>query len=186
MSQFTKTAKSILAVIAVADMSAFSDLTSLTLVSIILGSAVIILGLQFSIKFASIVGLLIVGVAAASSMNMVTVLEVAPLIGAITGLLIPMMLLLGICLTADDETDQAAEVGRKQLAIAIAFAGMVLASAPIVSLVLSFALPTVTMRFTAVTEIAIMMVFLIGGGIILTRESREKKTAVTVVRPDNA
>ncbi|HJX04541.1 MAG TPA: hypothetical protein VJ489_01850 [Thermoplasmata archaeon] len=176
MSYFSRLTRTILAVIAIIDLAVFSDLVILTLISLVIGSAVIVLGLQYSFRSASIVGLLIVGTAAAASMSITTILEAGLLLGAISGLLIPMMLLTWICFSADEDQDQGSTISRREIAIALVFAGVVVTSAPLVSLMISFVLPTMTMRFTAATEIAIMMLALISGGMLLTREKGAAKS----------
>lgn len=170
MNGLSKITTIILVVIAMIDLALFSNMTILTLVAYLIGVLGMTLGIQFSYRSASVFGLFIIGTAAAASMEFATVLQVSPLLAAISGLMIPMFVLTWTAFSVNEQGHQDIGSSRRGIAASVFYAGVVLASAPVISFFMSFLLPTVTTRFSTVTEISIMMVVLITSGILLTTE----------------
>ena len=154
---------------ALGDLLLFSHATILTLIALGIGAAMILLGILNSYKPASVVGLIIVAIGAAGSMQLSTLLEIGAILTALIGLAVPLLLLTWTALSVEEEEPKEAFITKTPLIAALTYALLCLWTPSLVLLVMGFAIPTVSMRATATTEIAIMLVAVIIGGMILTR-----------------
>ncbi len=158
-----------LVIIAIVDLALFSTITILTVLAYVIGALGIALGSRYSYRNASVLGLLITGTAAAASMNFTTVLDMGPLLAAISGLMIPMFVLAWAALAPSGDMIPSTPHARRGITLSVVFAGVVIASEPVATFFLSLLLPSLTTRFTTVSEVAIMLVVLTASGIFLTR-----------------
>ncbi len=155
----------------------FSRLTILSLAAIAIGVFTMFLGLEFSYRPASVIGLLAVAVTASASITILSLDTIGAVLTAMIGLLLPLLVLIWIALSAEEGDKQEVAVVRKSAALSVLFAIICLWSAPLAILAISFFAPTVAMSASTLTEISIVIVVTIGGALLVLR----RKPAI--VRP---
>jgi hypothetical protein len=168
LSELPKASSTALVIIAVIDLALFSNMTVFGLIAYVIGALGLALGILYSYKPSAIVGLLLTGVAGAASMEFTSLLDTGPLFAAIVGLMIPMFVITWIALSLHEESSRETWPARKTVSVSVLYAGLVLVSTPLISLLLSLFVPSVTTRFTTVTEAAILFVVLTVSAVILT------------------
>jgi len=159
-----------LVILLVTDILVFSRATTLTIMGMVIGTAVVLLGLAYSYRVAAFVGMLVVATVAGASVEIPTLTELSSLLTAMLGLLLPIFALAWLALTAEEKQGREVTLMRRPLGIAIAFAILALWSAPLTILVMSLFAPNIALRLTVVTEAAIMLIAAIIGIVILTRK----------------
>lgn len=159
----------ILVIAVAADIMVFSRISALPLIATAAGTAMILLGIEYSYRPASLAGLLAVVIAAASSVEIPTLLELGMILTALIALLIPVLLLIWLALSAEEGEEQQVSLMTKPGAISLGYALACLWAVPIALLIVSLLTPTLSMRITIITEAAIILIATIAGGILLTR-----------------
>lgn len=156
-------------ILATADLMVFSRLTIFPLLGIIIGIVAMFLGLAYSYRPASVVGMLVVAVSASASISIPSLLTIGDLLTAIVGLLLPLLMLIWIALSAEEGDNQQVAVIRKAAYISVGYSLVCLWSAPIAVLVISVFAPTIAMSISTLGEIAIIMVATIASGLLVLR-----------------
>jgi hypothetical protein len=156
-------------ILATADLMIFSRLTIFPLMAISIGIVVMFLGLEYSYRPASIIGMLVVAIAASASISIPSLLTIGNLLTAIIGLLLPLLMLIWIALSVEEGDNQQVAVVRRAAYVSVAYSLVCLWSAPLVVLVVSLFSPTIAMSMTTLGEISIMMVATIAGGLLVLR-----------------
>lgn len=163
--------------LSVATLMIFSRLTILSLAAVVIGVFTMFLGLEFSYRPASVIGLLVVAVTASASITIPSLATIGALLTAMIGLLLPLLMLIWIALSAEEGDKQEVTVVKKSAVLSVLYAIICLWSAPLAILVISFFAPTVAMSASTLAEISIVMVVTIGGALLVLR----RKPAI--VRP---
>jgi TRAP-type C4-dicarboxylate transport system permease small subunit len=171
MTVFTRQTRIAVVLAAVSAIIVFSEITVLELVAVGVGAALILLGMTYSYRQPSAIGLLVVSAAAAASIDVTTLLEADILLMAIIGLLIPVSLLAWISLTVEEKEAIDELPAKRPLTIASIYGLFCLLSVPLVVLIVSVIGPGISMRIASMTEAAIMLITAIAGGILITMRS---------------
>jgi len=156
-------------ILATADLMIFSRLTVFPLVAISVGIVVMFLGLEYSYRLASVVGMLVVAIAASASIPIPSLLTIGDVLTAIIGLLLPLLMLIWIALAAEEGDSQQVAVVRRAAYTSVAYSLACIWAPPITVLAISLFSPTVAMSVSTLSEISIMMVATIAGGLIVLR-----------------
>jgi hypothetical protein len=156
-------------ILATADLMIFSRLTIFPLMAISVGIVVMFLGLEYSYRPASVIGMLVVALAASASISIPSLLTIGDLLTAFIGLLLPLLMLIWIALSAEEGENQQVAVIRRAAYVSVAYSLVCLWSAPLIVLVISLFTPTVAMSVSTLSEISIMMVATIAGGLVVLR-----------------
>jgi len=159
----------ILVVAVAADIMIFSRITTLPLIAIAVGTAMVLLGIEYSYRVASFAGLLVVAATGGASVEITSLLELDTILTAMIGLLIPILVLVWLALSAEEGERQQVSVMKRPAAISLGYAFFCVWSVPIVILIMSLLIPTISMRITTITEAAIILIATIAGGVLLTR-----------------
>ena len=156
----------ILVLAAVADILVFSTASPLTILLAGTGSAMIVLGINYSFKPSSFIGLSMLAVTAALGMEISSLTDITTLAVAIVGLLLPAFFLAMLAL-ASEEPEHRMPIVRQPLLLSLGFAMLCLWAIPIVSLLTSLVAPMLSVRLTPMTEAAVMLLAAIAGGILI-------------------
>jgi len=159
----------ILVVAVAADIMVFSRITTLPLIAIAAGTAMVLLGIEYSYRQASFAGFLVVAVTGGASIEITSLLELSIILTAMIGLLIPILILAWLALSSEEGERQQIFVMKRPAAISLGYAFVCLWSVPIVIFIMSLLIPTISMRITTITEAAIILIANIAGGVFLTR-----------------
>lgn len=169
MITLSKGARMILVVAAAADIMVFSRITTLPLIAIVVGTAMALLGIEYSYRPASFAGLLVMAMTGAASIEITSFLELDAVLTAMIGLLIPVLVLAWLALSAEEGERQQVSVMKKPAAISLGYVFTCLWSVPIVIFIMSLLIPTTSMRITMIAEVAIITIVTIAGGLFLAR-----------------
>jgi hypothetical protein len=156
-------------ILATADLMVFSRLTLFPLMAISIGTVVMLLGVQYSYRLASVIGMLVVAIAASASVTVPSLLTIGELLTVIIGLLLPLMMLIWIALSAEEGDTQHVAVVRRAAYMSVAYSLACLWTTPLVVLAISLFSPSVAMSISTLGEISIMMVATIAGGLLVLR-----------------
>lgn len=159
----------VLAIAAVADLIVFSQHSLLVILAQIVGAALVLLGMLYAYRPSSVAGLLIAATASAAAINLPSLLEVGQVITGILSLAIPAFILTWIALSAEEGESRDVILLKRPAMVALTYALICLWSAPLVILFVGLLRPTISARTTSTTEIAIIMITTIVGGVLLTR-----------------
>jgi hypothetical protein len=159
----------VLAVLSVIDLMIFSRLTILPLIGMLIGAAVILLGLEYQYRPASFIGLLVVAIASSASINIPSLLTIGNVLTAMIGLFLPLVILIWLALSSEEGDTQHVSVVRSAATTSLGYALVCIWVAPIAALIISLFLPTVAMRMSTFAEICMMLVATIAGGVLILR-----------------
>lgn len=163
----------VLVVAVAADMLVFAKASGMTLIGIVTGGATVLLGMTFSYRPASAIGVIIICATGAAAIQISTLTEVGTLITAAFGLVIPVIVLTLVSLSAEREEAASIILRKRPILRAAGYAVACLFAVPITVLLISFVAPGVSTRVATMTEAAILLVVTIGAGTALTwREPR--------------
>lgn len=169
--------------LAVLDLMIFSHLTILPMIAILIGAVVIFLGIEYSYRPASIVGMLVVAIAASASISIPSLLTLSNLLTAMVGLLLPLLILIWLALSTEEGEAQEVTVVRNAALVSVGYALVCIWSAPIAILVVSLFSPTLAMNVSILVEISILLVITVAGGVLMMR--RTPRT-ITPAEPESA
>lgn len=172
--------RELIIVLCVVVMSVFSNITLLTMTALALGTLAITLGISYSYRPASIVGLLTIYVSAASTMEIPTLIETSLVITAILGMLVPVVLLGILALSFEDEENDSIVIPKRPLAMSLFYGIVCVMAAPLVSLVISIVAPTIALNVNIVSQMALVFIVAIFGGVYLTMT---KAAAAPILSP---
>ena len=129
----------------------------------------IVSGLLTTYRPAAAIGLLAAATGATVMVEFESVAELNIFIGSITVLFVPVFIISWIALSSEEE-DAPFEFKpeRKAVLSTAIYASLCLASAPAVVFILGIFSPSISIRMSLMSEIAIMLVAAIAGAIILT------------------
>lgn len=175
MNRLDAAAKVLVVVMLLAAMSVFMEATILTLIALVLGGAMVVLGSIYSYRPGTVTGVVAVAAGAAASVNLETLLEVRTVLTALLGLMLPLFLL-ALYTLGTGEDARTAPVKRRPALVALMFCLGCLLSAPLVVGLLSLVLPTMTTRLSGTAETAIVLLVAAVGSVLLTRHTSAKKT----------
>jgi len=161
--------RELIILISVVVLSVFSSITLLTMTALALGTIAITLGISYSYRPASIVGLLTIYISAASAMEIHTLIETSMVITAILGMLVPVVLLGILALSFEDEENDSIVIPKRPLAISLFYGIVCVMAAPLVSLAISLLAPTIALNVNIVSQMALVFIAAVFGGIYLTR-----------------
>lgn len=166
-------------VFAVIDLLIFANAGPMTLLAVGIGTVVLLMGMAYYHRSAAVLGTLIVTIGAGSAIEIPTLLELASTMTAILGLLIPASVLTWLALSTEEGERLDVELASRSTWINAAFMFGCIWSVPVVVVMVSLVAPGVSMRMTAVSEVAIILVTAaILGTLITLRIDREPKRAL--------
>ncbi len=177
MIRISRWQRIVVLLLTVADLMLFSRLTIMPLVAIVIGVFTMFLGLEFSYRPASVVGMLVVAITVSASIAISSLITIGAILTAMLGLLLPLVMLIWIALSAEEGDTQSVAVVRRAAVLSVGYALVCIWSAPLTILVVSLFTPTIAMSASTLAEIAIILVATIAGAIIALR----RKPAI--VRP---
>jgi len=169
-------AKILLVAVMVIEMSVFAEATVLTLISLALGGIMIALGSLYAYRPGAIVGVIVVAIGAASSIQLDTVLEASAVLTAVLGLLLPLFVLALHALGAELGDLRVLPARSRHAAFALLFGVICVISAPLLTGMMSVILPTMAMRLGITAETAILLLVAAAGSVILTRRTSARRT----------
>lgn len=176
MSGLDSAARALVVAALLAAMSVFMHATLLILIALVLGGAMVVLGSLYLYRPGAMMGLVIVAMCAASSIDLDSILEVGKLLTAILGLLLPLFLLALRALKVEDEDSRILPISGRPALQALAFGLACVLSAPIVAGLTSVAVPATATQLSGVAETAMLLLAAAGGSMLLTRQARAKRT----------
>jgi hypothetical protein len=150
----------------------FSRMSSYSLFVLAFGAFIMLLAFASYYRPAALFGLLIVAISATMSMEIDTLIETAPLMTALVGLLIPMTLLTLFALSSESDGEDG-YVQRRPALVGAAYTGCCLLSVPIVIAATGLVFPNMSLRFFGMTEISILLMFSAVLAIVLTSREPE-------------
>ena len=157
--------------VSVADLMIFSRMTIMPLIAMIVGVFVLFLGLEYSYRPASVPGLLVVATTSSASIHIASLATLGQVLTAIIGLLIPLLMLIWLALSAEEGDTQNVAVVRGAAATSVGYALACIWSVPITLLIVSLFAPTVAIGVSTFSEVSIMLVITILGGILILRRT---------------
>ncbi len=163
-------AKMIMAIAAIAVMLMFSEMNAATLLGIIIGTALIMLGIATYYRSASIVGLMLATASVAISSNPGQLTAMPALLNAAVGLLIPLYVLSWASLSAGSEESGELRMRSRAGVLAIVFLLSCALSVPAAAFILGLVSPRYTLAMSVLTEIAITLAVAAIGIIVLTAQ----------------
>lgn len=167
----SRTARLVLAIVAVVDMMLFSSGDSLSLLGFSVGMAVIVLGILYYYRPAAIAGLFIVSLVAAVTTDVPTLTEIGYLVMALLGLIAPIGALIWVCFTEEEEN--LLRVSFRPALPAVTYALACLWSVPVAVVVLGLLAPAVSAGLTVMTEMGIVLLTATTLGIAFTFRGTE-------------
>ena len=156
-----------IAVFAIIDLMLFSQLSTGTLLGMLVAAALVVLGLITYSRPTSVVGMLLASGSAAASLEGLSLTIVGDLLNIAIGLLIPVYLLAWVSFSAEVEPRQFMFRARPATLTAI-FASACLLSVGAAALVLGLVVPAMSIGMSALMEIAIVLLVAAFGLILLT------------------
>ncbi len=156
-----------IAVFAIIDIMLFTQLSTSTLLGLLVAAALVVLGLITFSRPTSVVGMMLAAGSAAASLEAQTLTIVGDLLNMVLGLFIPVYLLAWVSLSAEVEPRQLKLSGRPA-AVAGIFAAACLFSVGATAFVLGLIVPAASIGMSALMEIAIVLLVATFGVIILT------------------
>ena len=150
----------------------FSRMSSYSLFVLAFGAVIMLLAFVSYYRPAALFGLLIVAISATMSMELDTLIETAPLMTALVGLLLPMTLLTLFALSSEGDGENGYAQRRPAL-VGVAYTGGCLLSVPVSIAAIGLVLPNVSLRFFGMTEISILLMFSAVLAIALTSREPE-------------
>lgn len=157
-------------------MSVFTEATSLTLLALVLGGVMVVFGSLYAYRAGALMGVVVVAVGAASSIQLDSVLDVSSVLTAALGLLIPVFLLTLHALGTERGDVRAMAIRARPAVLALLFGLACLMSAPVVSGLMGLVLPTMTVPLSGMAEMAIILVVAAAGTALLTMRTSARKT----------
>ena len=174
-------------IVAIIDLLIFANANPMTILAVGVGTVVLLMGMAYNYRPAAVLGMLITVIGATSAIQVATLLEVGSMMTAILGLLIPTSILIWLALSSDEGEDLDVHPASRSMWINAAFMLGCLLSAPVVVVIVSLLAPGVSMRMTAVSEIAILLVTAaILGTAITLRADKAPKTLVVPEEPEKS
>ncbi len=167
--------KAVVVSVLIADISVFSEATMITLLALVLGGIMILLGIFYAYRPSALLGTLVIAIGGASSMELTSVLDVGSALTVFVGLLLPVLLLSLHALGVESEEMTKMAVATRPALLAITFGAACILSAPLASAAISIIMPTMAMRLSTTSEIAIMLLFTVVGTLYLTRRAPTKR-----------
>lgn len=158
----------ILLIVAALTILLFSNLVAITIILIITGTILVMLGIAIVYRPTSAIGLLLVAIGAAMSVQLESLTEMRMFIVAVIGLFVPIFIISWVALSPKIEGTSQPVLIRKPVLITVLYASICLVSVPAVVFLVSLFLPTMSMRISIMTEMAIILLVAIGGAVILT------------------
>lgn len=183
MSRLHTAAKILVVAILLTAISVFTRATPLTLIALVLGGVLVVLGSLYSYKPGAMMGVIIVAMGAASSIQLDSLLEISTVLTAILGLLVPLFLLALYTLgTALGDLRFLSARGRSAFS-ALLFCFACVLSVPVVIGLMSVVTPTIATQLSVTAETATMLLATAAGGIYMTRRTHTKTTIGQIAEP---
>ncbi len=179
MSKLDATAKIFMVATLLTAISVFTRATPMTLIALVLGGVLVVLGSLYSYKPGAMMGVIIVAMNAASSIQLDSLLEISTILTAILGLLIPLFLLALHALGTEQADVRAMSIRSRPAMMALSFGFACVLSTPLAVGLMGLALPAITIRLSGTVETAIVLLVLTIGTTLLTRRTSAKKTIST-------
>jgi len=183
VSKLDTGAKILVVATLLAAISVFMRATPFTLIALVLGGALIVLGSLYSYRPGAMIGLIIVAMNAASSIQLDSLLEVSTVLTAILGLLVPLFLLALYTLGTEQGNLLPISVRGKPVVSMLLFCFACILSAPVVIGLMSLIIPTITTQLSVTAETATLLLTTSVGCIYMTRRTHAKTTIGQVVEP---
>lgn len=176
MNRLDTAAKILVVATLLTAMSVFTEATPLTLVALVLGGVMVALGSLYAYRPGALIGVVVVAVGAAASIELDSILDVSSVLTAVLGLLIPLFLLTLHALGTEQGDVRVMAMRARPAVLALLFGIVCLMSAPLISGLIGLALPTMTVRFSGTAETAIILIVAAAGTILLTMRTSTRKT----------
>ena len=145
----------------------FCSMNTYTLFLLALGAGIMALAFFSYYRPGAVLGLLLVAIAAAESMEVDTLVEARMLLTAVIGLMLPVALLTQFALSSEVEVRSQFRQ-RTPAVVAGAYAVICVCSVPITVAAVGLMFPSVTAKFSVLTEAAIVLLFVSIGATLLT------------------
>lgn len=175
MSRLDTAAKILVVATLLVAISVFTRATPLTLVALVLGGVLIVLGSLYLYRSGAMMGVMIVAMGAASSIELDSLVEISTVLTAILGLVVPLFLLALHALGAGQGDIRAMSVRSRPAITALSFCLACVLITPLTVGLMGLVVPTATIRLSVTAETAIVLLVLAAGSILLTWRTSEKR-----------
>lgn len=152
----------------VIDMLLFANANPGTILTVAVGTLIMVMGMWYYYRQAAVAGMLLVSIGGASTIQIPTLLELSGLMTALLGLLVPVSVLAWLALSSEEVETANVLPGNRQMMLSALFGILCLWSVPLVTFMISLFVPGLSMRMTTVSEIAIVLLAAALVGTILT------------------
>ena len=150
----------------------FSSMNTYTLIILFIGAVTMALAFFSYYRPGAVLGLLLVGISAAASLEVDTLVEASMITTAVVGLMLPITLLTLFALSSEVE-ERSVIRRRRPMLVAGAYAGVCVMSVPVFVASVGLVLPSVTAKLSVLSETAILLLFISLGATLLTLRQAE-------------
>ena len=145
----------------------FSSMNTYTLIILALGAGMMALAFFSYYRPGAVLGLLLVAISAAASMEVDTLVEASMITTAVVGLMLPLTLLALFALSSEVE-ERSIMRRRRPMLVAGAYAAACVSSVPVFVASVGLVLPSVTAKLSVLAETAIVLLVVSVGATLLT------------------
>lgn len=169
MSDYGPTAKMVAAAAAGATMLVFAEVTLAVLIPIVVGVALVLLGIGIAYRPPAIIGALAILFAVAFSVELPTLTDVEGVIRAALSLFVPTVTMGWAALSCEPGDERSIGPLTRPTAVLVGTSAAMLLAVPIFGFVIGVFLPTVSTRISTMAEISVLLVAVTAIGMSLSR-----------------
>ena len=153
-------------------MLLFSKVTFSTLVPLLVGIMLILLGVVIAYRPSSVLGLLIVLTASALASDVGTLTDIGGVLTATVAIYVPSLVMAWAALSCEPGEPYELRVYRGASARLLAMAAACLLSVPLFAVCVGLVLPTASMGVSTMTEMSVILLAAVATVLVLTRQAR--------------
>ncbi len=157
---------------AVVAIMVFSRMSAYSLFVLAFGASIMLLAFAIYYRPAALFGLLLVAISATMSVEVDTLIESAPLMTALFGVVLPMTFLTLFALSVEGH-GEVGYVQRRPALVGAAYVAGCLLSVPAIIALTALVFPHMSLRFYGMTEISILLMFSAVVAVALTSRGLE-------------
>lgn len=153
----------------------FSEMTFSTLVPLLVGMMLILLGVAIAYRPSSALGLLIALVASALAIDIGTLTDVGGVLAATVTLYVPSLVMAWAALSSEPGEPYELKVGTRAFARLLVMSAACVLSVPVFAVCIWLVLPTASMGVSMMTEMSVLLLTAVTMTLLLTRHAHDKK-----------
>ena len=158
-------------------MLVFSKVTFSTLVPMLVGIMLVLLGVAIAYRPSSVLGLLIVLTASALASDVATLTDIGGVLTATVTLFIPSLLMAWAALSSEPGDPYALRVRKRASVRLLAMAAACTFCVPAFAVCVGIVLPTASMGVSTMTEMSVLLLAAVTTALLLTRSAPATKAA---------